>query len=71
MKVWPSGLKRGEKVLARDATISGRATGGGYPCRLESCPGTRAGVRWSDGTITFPCTRGMYWDEDREGWRIV
>lgn len=29
------------------------------PCRLEGCNGLRLPVRWKDGKVTYPCTRGL------------
>ena len=40
-------------------TRPGRVTGGARRCQLEGCLGRRIGVRWPDGRITWPCTRGM------------
>lgn len=29
-----------------------------HPCTLEGCTGTRMYVKWQDGTVTYPCTKG-------------
>lgn len=47
------------KVISRDGKEKGRLTGGERVCQLEGCTGNRVGVRWEDGTLTFPCTKGM------------
>lgn len=50
---------KGTKVVSRDGKIKGKTTGSCNHCRLEGCNGLRLGVRWSDGKLTFPCTKGM------------
>jgi len=52
-------IERGATIIAGDGKTKGSATGGGYHCRLEGCRGWRIGVRWADGDITFPCSKGM------------
>jgi len=47
------------KVISRDGKTFGRTTGGERHCQIEGCKGTRLGVLWSDGKLTFPCTKGM------------
>lgn len=47
-----------DRVWTRDGSASGRKTGGTRACRLESCVGRRFGVRWSDGTMGWPCSKG-------------
>ncbi len=42
----------------------GTTTGGKYPCRLDGCTGQRIGVRWPDGSITFPCSQGLKYRDD-------
>lgn len=32
---------------------------GSRRCTLEGCTGKRLGVRWPDGRLTWPCTKGM------------
>lgn len=49
-------------VFARDprgGRLRGRLTGGHRVCPLEGCHGARLGVRWPDGRLTWPCTKGM------------
>jgi hypothetical protein len=52
-------VSQGTVILSRNGDV-GRATGGGYPCRMDSCCGARVGVRWPDGELTFPCTKDMF-----------
>jgi hypothetical protein len=42
----------------RAARIKGRIVGD-RDCNLESCRGVRFAVRWPNGKLTWPCTRGM------------
>lgn len=37
----------------------GRLTGGTRLCQMDGCGGTRYGVRWPNGRITWPCVKGM------------
>ena len=37
----------------------GTATGSTRRCRLEGCTGIRVMVRWPNGKVTWPCTKGM------------
>lgn len=48
----------------------GKLTGGERACTLEGCRGKRIGVRWDDGKLTWPCTRGMFIREDGQ-WQIA
>ena len=48
-------------VLSRDGKLKGKLTGGERVCQMESCGGIRYGVRWEDGTLTFPCSAGLRW----------
>ena len=61
-------VHRNEPVHNKTCTRLGYTTGGVRPCTLEGCTGLRIGVRWSDHTLTWPCTAGM---EQRAGaWYI-
>lgn len=58
-------------VISRDGKDRGIPTGGEYPCRMEGCRGQRIGVRWPDGSHTFPCTKAMEFSKSGEEARIV
>lgn len=58
----------GTTVVSRDGKTRGKLTGGNRPCQLESCGGSRLATRWEDGSLTYPCTKGMQWTGD--AWRI-
>ena len=45
-------------VWSRDGAEAGKATGGSRQCAMEGCRGLRIGVRWPDGKLTWPCTKG-------------
>lgn len=51
--------KKAITVLSRDGRLTGKTTGGQRQCQMEGCTGSRIGVRWKDGTLTYPCTHGM------------
>jgi hypothetical protein len=60
-----------QPILSRDGKLKGRLTGGEYSCRMEGCTGQRLGVRWEDKTLTYPCAKGMEWNEKRKCWQIL
>lgn len=31
----------------------------GHPCELEDCNGALFSVKWADGEVTFPCSKGL------------
>lgn len=59
---------RGTKVVAADGS-KGKLTGGERYCSMEGCRGMQLGVRWDDGKLTFPCTKGMIFKDG--AWRLV
>lgn len=59
------------QVYGRKGTKFSRVRGrvvGRRDCTLESCGAVRLGVRWPDGRLTWPCTRGMR--KEGNTWRI-
>lgn len=50
-----------KKVYSRGRKVTGKPTGSIRACTLEGCRGSRIGVRWTDGKITYPCTKGLKW----------
>ena len=52
-------IDQAKRVYARDGRKSGRIVGGGDFCRLEGCTGVRISVRWPDGKLTRPCSKGL------------
>lgn len=40
--------------MSRGAVLNPKS----HPCTLEGCTGTRMYVRWQDGAVTYPCTKG-------------
>jgi len=59
------------KVYSRDGTDIGLTTGSHHSCRLEGCSGLRISVKWSDGTHTYPCSKGMSYEMDDDSWQIL
>ena len=55
----PSDMEAPRVVLSRDGKEAGLVKGFGRPCRLEGCLGWRWAVRWPDGKLTQPCSKGM------------
>jgi len=53
-----------KKVYARNGRTVGLMTGGTRQCTMESCRGERLGIRWKDGTLTWPCSAGMKYRKD-------
>jgi hypothetical protein len=53
------GMALPKKVWNREKTEYGSPTGGTRKCRMEGCLGMCIAVRWPDGSLTWPCTRGM------------
>jgi len=64
--VTPKGVTvRGRKPYK----LKGKTTGRAYRCRMDGCPGWRIAVRWEDGHMTHPCSKGMLLS--KKGWRIL
>lgn len=62
---------KGARILSEDGKHVGHImTGHLSQCTLEGCSGQRIAVKWKDGKITKPCTKGLMWDEKRNAWRI-
>ena len=63
-------FEAGVGVVSRDHKYSGVTTGSTHKCRMEGCLGLRVSVRWSDGKITYPCSKGMQVMSDGR-WHIM
>jgi hypothetical protein len=59
-----------EKVYARDGKRCGKVCWYARPCQLAGCNGVRLMVRWKDGKVTYPCTKGMKIRKDGH-WQIM
>lgn len=59
---------KGMIVLSKDGKKKGKLTGGSRHCGMEGCTGKALAVRWEDGKLTYPCTKGM--DFGSLGWQI-
>lgn len=64
-------FKPDQTVISRDGTERGKTTGAHYHCSMEGCTGHRVVVRWADGKITRPCSKGMLLDENTDTWKII
>lgn len=60
---------KGMKVWDRAGVVVGHMTGASFRCRLEGCGGLRITVKWPDGGLTHPCTKGV--EVHKDGIRIV
>ena len=56
-------------VLSRDGKEIGTPTGGQSRCQMEGCFGLRITVRWPDGKLSRPCSKGMRASRN-DTWRI-
>lgn len=48
-----------QKIESYDGGIIGTPTGSEHRCQLEGCNGVRIATRWTDGRISYPCSRGL------------
>jgi hypothetical protein len=55
-------------VLSSDRKIKGKLTGGSRHCSMCGCSGKALAVRWENGKLTYPCTKGMIFENGT--WRI-
>ena len=55
----PSPFASLKYLWSRDRKLRGKLTGGTRDCQLAGCRGIRLGVRWPDGTLTWPCSKGI------------
>ena len=62
-------LAKGLKVITALGEV-GTTSGNYHDCTMEGCRGVRLSVKWPDGKRTFPCTKGMGYDEDKKEWRM-
>ena len=60
---------RGTAVISQSGE-KGVLTGGRRRCQLTGCGGKGLYVRWKDGKLTVPCTKGMTFDETNNTWKI-
>lgn len=48
-----------QRVFSTDGSTFGILTGGSRRCRMEGCLGRSLAVRWQDGQLTYPCSKGL------------
>jgi hypothetical protein len=60
-----------KKVYSSDKKHVGKPTGSTRLCNLEGCRGERIGVRWEDGKITYPCSKGMDFSPKGRSAKII
>ena len=54
--------KTWENVISKDGEV-GHTEGKAHRCRLEGCSGMRLHVKWNDEKMTYPCTKGMRFED--------
>ena len=47
------------KVINRYGNEFGKLTGGTRKCQVSGCTGICYAVRWQDGKLTYPCSKGL------------
>lgn len=52
-------MQRGTQVFSRDGKEVGQTTGSTHRCQMAGCTGRRITVKWPDGKVTHPCSKGM------------
>lgn len=58
-------------LRSRDGALKGEVTSSSRRCQLEGCNGRRLRVKWPDGSITYPCTKGLTGTEEEDTWKIT
>ena len=58
-------------IISRDGKHHGRFTGGQCRCQMEGCTGRKIAVRWNDGKLTFPCSKGMQWNNKKMIFKML
>ena len=62
-------INQGEKVKSSMGVETGITTGHTRHCQMHGCNGIRIDVRWPDGKLTRPCSKGM--DYKNGEWQIL
>ena len=57
-------------VRSREGADRGKATGNTHHCSMHGSNGVRVSVRWPDGRLTFPCSKGMRTRKNGD-WEIL
>ena len=58
------------KVTSRTGVV-GKTTGKTRLCRNKGCTGIRIGIKWSDGKVTYPCSKDMTFSPRGEAARLA
>ena len=66
-----SAVLDGRTIVYSSTGEVGHTTGSEHKCRARECTGIRLAVRWDDGAMSYPCTKGMEYDESNSTWRIT
>lgn len=57
-------------VINRAGTEVGRVVSRSRRCTLTGCAGIRVGVKWPDGSRTYPCSKGLT-ATSHDTWQIA
>jgi hypothetical protein len=68
--LWQNPNPSAKVVYSADGKRKGRLTGAEHFCSIEGCDGIWLRVRWSDGKVTWPCTKAMFVTKDKQ-WQIM
>ena len=49
-----------ETVYNADGSLAGLASWNRYRCQMSGCTGQRVPVKWPDGQVTRPCSKGLF-----------
>lgn len=52
-------MKKGTVIKSSNGKESGIATGSNCKCSMHGCTGIRIYVKWPDGKLTKPCSKGL------------
>lgn len=64
-------VTKDQPVWSRGRKEKGAATGNWHHCQLEGCNGMRIAVRWPNGRLTFPCTKGMTFNREDDSYELI
>lgn len=62
MPQWYEEIKH---VISADGKETGDVTGGRRRCQMSGCGGVCLGVKWPDGRMSWPCTKGLVATTDK------
>ncbi len=58
------------KVYSQNEKEVGHTTGSRRQCQLSGCLGVGIYVRWADGKLTIPCSKGLVTGPEKHSLKI-